>query len=73
MPFEGGLWHGLLARPEARHDTKYFGPCQHDTNMRVVRAQNVNTTGYITRPVFWTVLRLEDTKIARRHFYNYRI
>jgi hypothetical protein len=27
MPFESGSQHGLLARPEVRHDTKYFGPC----------------------------------------------
>jgi hypothetical protein len=36
VPFEGGSWHGLLARPEARHGTKYFGPCRHDTNTRAV-------------------------------------
>jgi hypothetical protein len=36
VPFEGGSWYGLLARPEPRHDTKYFGPRRHDTNTRVV-------------------------------------
>jgi hypothetical protein len=28
MSFEGGPWHGLLARPEARHGMKYFKPCR---------------------------------------------
>ena len=36
VPISGGLRHDHLARPEARHDTKYFGPCRHDTNMRAV-------------------------------------
>jgi hypothetical protein len=36
VPFEGGSWHGLLTRPEARYDTKYFGPCRYDTNTRAV-------------------------------------
>jgi hypothetical protein len=36
VSFEGGSWHGFLARPEVRHDTKYFGPCWHDTNTRAV-------------------------------------
>jgi hypothetical protein len=36
VSFEGGSWHGLLARLEARHDTKYFGLYRHDTNTRVM-------------------------------------
>ena len=36
VPFSDGLRHDHLARPKARHNRKYFGPCQHDTNMRVV-------------------------------------
>ena len=36
VTFLGGPWHDHLARPKARHSTKYFGPCRHDTNTRAV-------------------------------------
>jgi hypothetical protein len=34
--FMGRTKHDILTQPEARHDTINFGPCQHDTNARVV-------------------------------------
>ena len=36
VPFSDGLRHDHLARPKARHDTKYFGSCRHDTNTRTM-------------------------------------
>jgi hypothetical protein len=70
VPFEGGLWYGFLARPEARYDTKYFGSCWHDTNTRVVSCPESQHGGLhgLTRILSW-----HGTKIARRHFYNYTI
>ena len=34
--FLGGLRHDYLARSKTRHGPKYFGPCRHDTNTRVM-------------------------------------
>jgi hypothetical protein len=36
VSFESGSCHSLLVRSEIRYDIKYFKPCRHDTNMRVM-------------------------------------
>ena len=49
MTFLGGPRHDHLARFKVRHDTKYFRPCRHDTNTRVVSCLESQHNGpYVT-------------------------
>jgi hypothetical protein len=57
-------------RSTARHDTKYFRPCWHDTNTRAVSCLG-SRHGGLYGPVH--ILGRHDTKMTRRHFYNYTI
>ena len=67
-----GEGQDLLTRPEARHDTKYFGPCRHDTNTRTVPCVG-SRHGGLHGPAHILGLVWAGTakKIVRRHFYNY--
>ena len=63
VPFLGRPPHDHLARPKARHDTKYFGPCRHDTNTRAVPCLEFQHDGLYgtTRILGW-----HGTKTAHR-------